>query len=427
MWNKIYFPIADILVDEKLVGGLGNIIIAGCYFLISIFLFGDLWRNRKAGVNWLTILIGSLLVVCSVSYFLPKTITASENNLLLGQFLGNWVGLLPAIAFFILYQRYQLLLKSTPTIESQQELEQKLWETTEKLQQESQCLQEANANLEKLQLHLTQIERLTILGQLVSGIAHEINNPINFIYGNLPYLEEYTQGLLKVIDAYQESYPTNIDIEKAIEEADLNYVRSDFPYIIDSIKTGADRIRELVQNLRNFYRTDESQMRLADINLGIESSLLLLYNFSKNKVQIIKQLSELPPVECYINQINQVFLSLVAKAINVLLELENTSQDLKQKQIIISSKTIDNDYVAITITNLNVEFAPEVKEQLFEPVFNPKFLGIGTGLGLSISHRIITEVHHGKIYCQSKSGKGTIFTVELPISQMRKTQPREAA
>ncbi|MBE9227546.1 histidine kinase [Phormidium sp. LEGE 05292] len=413
MWDTICFPIAYILVDADLVGGLENIIIAGCYFVISLLIFGDLWGYRKVAVNWLNILIASLFLIGSISYIFSKITIASDNNFVLGQMVGNWLELVPAIAFFIVYQRYQSLLNSTPTIESKQELEQRLREATEKLQQQSQSLQEAQTNLEKIHGHLAQIERLTILGQLVSGIAHEINNPINFIYGNLPYLEEYTQGLLKVIDVYQEIHSANVEIEKVREEVDLDYVRADLPYIIDSIKVGADRIRELVQNLRNFYCSNESKMRLSDINVGIESCLLLLYNLHKNKIEIIKDLDELPPVECYIEQINQVFLTVLGKAINTLLESKNNSDDLNLKQITINSKNIGNDYILIEIF-MNAE----IKERIFEQTFTPKLIGIGTGLGLSISHRIITEVHQGNLYCKYKLGEGTTFTIELPINQV---------
>ncbi|MFB2835506.1 sensor histidine kinase [Floridanema evergladense] len=406
MSNTIFFSIAHILVDTKLSGGLENFIIACCYFLISVLIFGDLWRNRKVAVSRLTILIASLFLIISGTYIFPKITIAIEKIFI----LGNWVEIVPAIAFFLIYQRYQFLLNSTPTKESNQELEQRLREATEKLQQQSHSLAEAQANLEKIQLHLAKIERLTILGQLVAGIAHEINNPINFIYGNLPYLEEYTQGLLKVVEVYQENYADNLEIEKVKEEVDLDYVRSDFPYIIASIKLGADKILELVENLRNIYGADDSQMKPANISRGIESSLLLLYNFYKNKIEIIKQLEELPLVKCYINQINQVFLTLLGKAINTLLESEPNSDNLAEKQIIVKSKKISNDRVAIQIS-LNAE----VKERIFEPIFHPKL--IGTGLGLSISHRIITEVHQGNIYCHSKSETGTTFTIELPINQ----------
>lgn len=412
MWNTICFPFAQILVNAELVGGLENTIIAGCYFLISVLMFRNLWRNKKVEVNWLTILTASLFLIGSTSYIFLKITRGSESNIVFGRMVGNCVELVPAIAFFMVYQRYQFLLNSTATSESKQELEQRLREATEKLQQQSQSLQEAQANLEKIQVHLGQIERLTILGQLVSGIAHEINNPINFIYGNLPYLEEYTQGLMKVIDVYEESFSANVEIEKVREEVDLDYVRSDFPYIINSIKLGADRILELVQNLRKISGSDESKMRGANINVSIENSLLLLYNFYKNKIEIIKHLDELPPVECYINQINQVLLTLLGKSINALLESQNNCQDCEPKKIIISSKTISDDAIAIQIF-LNAE----IKERIFEPVFTPKLIGIGTGLGLSISHRIITEVHQGNIYCQCKSEVGTTFTIELPIDQ----------
>lgn len=410
MCNTICFPIAYILDRVEIVGGLENIIIASCYFFISLLIFADLWHYRKLSINWLSILIASLFLIGSGSYIFPKLIIATESKLLVNDIAGNWVGLLPAIAFFIIYQRYQLLLQATPPNESKQELEQRLQETTENLQ-------EAQANLEKVYRHFNQVERLTILGQLVSGVTHEINNPINFIYGNLPYLEEYTEGLLKVIDVYQKNYPANLEIEQLMEEVDLDYVRSDFPYIIDSIKVGADRIRELVQNLRNFYRSDESQMKGADINLGIESSLLLLYNHYKNKIQIIKELNELPLVECYVTQINQVLLTVLGKAISTLLETENNYQASNTKQIVIHSKKNSNDSVIIQIY-LN----REIRESNFEPIFDFKSIGIGTGLGLSIAHQIITDVHQGNLYYQSKLGEGTTFTIKLPINQLSKNQ-----
>lgn len=409
MWNTIGFPIAQILDDVEFAG-LENIIIACCYFFISLLLFADFCHHRKIIINWLTILIASLFLIGSGSYIFSKLIIATESKLFVNDITGNWVGLLPAIAFFIIYQRYQLLLHATPPNESIQELEERLRETAEKLE-------DAQANLEKVYSHLTQVERLTILGQLVSGVTHEINNPINFIYGNLPYLEEYTEGLLKVIDVYQQTYPANLEIKQLMEEVDLDYLRSDFPYIIESIKVGADRIRELVQNLRNFYRSDESQMKGADINLGIESSLLLLYNHYKNKIQIIKELNELPLVECYVTQINQVLLTVMGKAISTLLETENSYQASNTKQIVIHSKKTSNDFVIIQIY-MNTE----IRETIFEPIFDFKSIGIGTGLGLSIAHQIITEVHQGNLYYQSKLGEGTTFTIKLPINQVSKSQ-----
>jgi len=407
MWNTIGFSIDHILDDVGFAGGLENIIIACCYFFISLLLFADFWHHRKIIINWLTILIASLLLIGSGSYIFLKLVLATESKFLVNAIASAWVGLLPAIAFFILYQRYQFLYQATFTNEAKPELEERLRETTEKLQ-------EAQANLEKIHRHLTQVERLTILGQLVSGIAHEINNPINFIYGNLPYLEEYTEALLKLIDVYQENSAINLEIEKIREEVDLDYLRSDFPYIIESIKVGADRIRELVQNLRSFYRSDESQMKGADINLGIESSLLLLYNHYKNKIQIIKELNELPLVECYVTQINQVLLTVLGKAISTLLETENKCQISNPKNIVIYSKKNGNNFVIIQIS-INTE----VKESIFEPIFDFKSINIGTGLGLSLSHQIITEVHQGNFYYESNLGEGTTFTIKLPINQVR--------
>lgn len=296
-----------------------------------------------------------------------------------------------------------------PASASNGELQQELADTTQQL--------EATASeLEQIQNHLLQMEKMSMLGQMVSGIAHEINNPINFIYGNIPYIEEHVQDLLEVIDVYKEACPpNNEDVEEIEEEVDLEFILEDLPRILGSVKVGAERIRELVLNLRSFYRHDEASMKESDINEGIDTTLVLLYNRYKGNIDVVKNFGEIPPVECYINQLNQVFMNMISNAIDTL--LEHPRPEGEKRKIEISTQRAGDDRISVSITDNGAGIPPEVKARLFEPFFTTKPIGVGTGLGLSISRQIVVETHGGWIECDSTPGEGTSFTVELPISQ----------
>jgi signal transduction histidine kinase len=269
------------------------------------------------------------------------------------------------------------------------ELEQKVAELTQELQDKDQCLFEALAEMQRMKEHLVQMEKMSMLGQMVSGISHEINNPINFIYGNLPYVEEHVEALLKVLQAYQSAYPTRSSaVEEALLEAELDFVLEDLPRIVESMKLGADRIRELVLNLRNFYRLDEAQMKPADLNAGIESTLVLLHNRYKQKIEIVRQFGNLPPVECHINQLNQVFMNLICNAIDTLQAKEASHGCCVPKQIAIVTEALSADRVSISISDNGLGMPPDVLARVFEPFFTTKPMGVGTGLGLSISHQL---------------------------------------
>ncbi|MCT7977162.1 sensor histidine kinase [Laspinema olomoucense] len=310
------------------------------------------------------------------------------------------------------------------------ELEQKVAQLTQQLTDQDKQLQDSLQELHRLQQHLLQMEKMSMLGQMVSGISHEINNPINFIYGNLPYVEEHVEDLFKVLEAYQEGYPDNAEaVEEILEEVELDYVLEDLPRIMGSLKVGAERIRDLVLTLRNFYRLDEPDMKVADIQEGLESTLVLLNNRYKQNIEVVCEFGKLPKIECYINQLNQVFMNLINNAIDALEEPDNSAtaggekleRQPGKRKIIITTEALENNQVAITISDNGPGMSPDVENRVFEPFFTTKAMGVGTGLGLSISKKIIEENHHGKIVCTSQPTQGSTFRIELPVSQ-----PKEA-
>ncbi|MGA7934552.1 MAG: ATP-binding protein [Kovacikia sp.] len=322
------------------------------------------------------------------------------------------------------------------------ELQQRVDRQEQELERQNQRLSESRGQSQQSYRHLMQMEKMAMLGQMVAGISHEINNPINFIYGNLPYVEEHVQGLLKVLQVYQEVYPGDaVAIQAVLEEVELDFLLEDLPRIVNSMKLGTDRIRELVLTLRNFYRLDEAEMATADLHEGIEGTLLLLQHRYKQGIEIIKEFGEIPPVECHINQINQVFMNLLSNAIDALEEAmvsdqwamddgrqesesmsqeSATPQDPDQRRsptIRIQTECLEKEHVRITISDNGPGIPLEAQAHLFEPFFTTKPMGVGTGLGLSISHQIVTETHGGQISCHSTLEGGTAFVVELPISQ----------
>lgn len=313
---------------------------------------------------------------------------------------------------------------------------EKVIEFVEKLEQSNAELvekaQENQQELERLKSNMLQMEKMAMLGQMVSGIAHEINNPINFIYGNLPYVEEHVGDLFEVLETYDEAYPEKVeDVENILEDIDLEYIQDDLPRIVKSLKTGSERIRDLVINLRNFYRRDEATMKPGNLHEGIESTLILLNNRYKQDIEVIKEFGKIPEVECHINQMNQVFMNVISNAIDCLLaqkeaekeaESESESKEAikpsgKKRRIAIATKCLESNRVAISITDNGPGMSDEVKNRVFEPFFTTKAIGLGTGLGLSISREIVEKTHHGSLSCVSAVGEGSTFTIELPIAQ----------
>ena len=291
----------------------------------------------------------------------------------------------------------------------------------EKLQQQKKLLETALKELQKTQTQLIQTEKMSSLGQLVAGVAHEINNPVNFIYGNLIHVNENVQTMINLLHLYQEVYPHPPQkIQDAIEDSDLDFLIADLPKMLESMKIGANRIRDIVLSLRNFSRLDEAEMKPVDIHDGIDSTLLILQHRLKSKgdraeIIVMKEYGKLPQVECYPSQLNQVFMNIFSNAIDALNARENQS---KQSNFIINIQTnlISSNQVIISITDNGIGIKKEVNQHIFEPFYTTKETGKGTGLGLSISHQII-EKHQGKIECFSRWGEGTTFVITIPISQ----------
>ena len=285
--------------------------------------------------------------------------------------------------------------------------------------QKTEQLSKTLINLKETQTQLIQTEKMSSLGQLVAGIAHEINNPVNFIHANLAHLEEYTGNILKVLSCYQESYPEPSNgVQKLLEEADIEYIAEDLPKLCSSLSIGTKRIQSIVLSLRSFSRLDESDMKPVDIHDGIEGTLLILQHRlktdnSKVTINIVKEYSELPLVQCYAGQLNQVFMNLLANAIDELQSINPASEEDNTKTITITTKNQENDWIKISIKDDGNGITPEVLDKLFDPFFTTKAVGKGTGLGLSISYKII-EKHGGKLYCNSTVGEGAEFIIELP-------------
>ncbi|MBW4563684.1 MAG: PAS domain-containing sensor histidine kinase [Mojavia pulchra JT2-VF2] len=283
--------------------------------------------------------------------------------------------------------------------------------------------------LQETQAQLIQQEKMSSLGQLVAGVAHEINNPVNFIHGNLSPAKEYIENLLKLLHLYQDYYPNRVsEINTFSEEIDLEFLTVDLFKILSSMEIGTKRIREIVLSLRNFSRLDEADMKAVNIHEGIDSTLLILQNRLKAKpdhpeIEIIKEYGNLPLVECYAGQLNQVFMNIIDNAIDAIDNdnFQRSKQDIlsNPSRIIIRTELAKNKAIIRIIDN-GPGMTQEVKQKLFDPFFTTKSVGQGTGLGLSISYQIVVEKHSGVLRCESEIGKGTEFWIEIPLQQEKK-------
>ncbi|WP_427160863.1 GAF domain-containing protein [Aliinostoc sp. HNIBRCY26] len=289
-------------------------------------------------------------------------------------------------------------------------------------QEKAQQLEAALRELQQTQVQLIHSEKMSSLGQLVAGIAHEINNPVNFIYGNINHAREYVKDLLDLVELYKQNYcPPVAEIREFIDAIDLDFLTQDLLKVLNSMNLGAERIRQLVLSLRNFSRLDEDGMKLVDIHEGIDSTLLILQNRLKAKpgvteIQIIKEYGDLPKVVCHAGQMNQVFMNLLANAIDALEDATTDEQENSTPpQIHIQTQLTDHQQVMITIADNGPGMTEEIRDRLFDPFFTTKPVGKGTGIGLSISYQIIVNKHQGKLECISTPGKGAEFIITIPL------------
>lgn len=317
-------------------------------------------------------------------------------------------------------------------------LNQKIEELTQEVQQRQQAqaeLARSHAELTQLlekfqqtQLQLVQTEKMSSLGQLVAGIAHEINNPVNFIYGNLNHAHEYFNDLVGLLKLYEAHYPDPAPaIQDEIEAIDLAFLQQDLNNVLNSMQTGANRICEIVKSLRMFSRLDEAEVKQVNIHEGIDSTLVILQSRLKATTErpaiaVIKEYGDLPLIDCFAGQLNQVFMNLLGNAIDALEESQEQRRAgfmrLEPGQIRIRTEVCRAGWVAITITDNGPGIPEAVAQRIFDPFFTTKPVGQGTGLGLSISYQIVTEKHGGRLSCTSALGKGTTFTIEIPVQRL---------
>ncbi|WP_159783707.1 PAS domain-containing sensor histidine kinase [Sodalinema gerasimenkoae] len=290
-------------------------------------------------------------------------------------------------------------------------------------QQKTQALENAYRELQETQVQLIQAEKMSSLGQLVGGVAHELNNPVSFVYGNLAHVADYAQDLLHLLNRYQDIYGTSdAAIADCIEEIDLDFLMEDFPKTINSMKVGAERIRDIVKSLRTFSRLDEADFKEVNLHENLDSTLLILQNRLNGRggtpeIEVIKDYGNLPKVACYSGLLNQVFMNLLINAIDAIEEqrhcgVADRTSDYHGRLVL--STRLEGEMISIQIEDNGIGILPQVQEKIFNPFFTTKPIGSGTGMGLSTSYQIITQNHKGQLYCTSVPGQGSCFMIRLP-------------
>ncbi|MEH2014003.1 ATP-binding protein [Nostoc sp.] len=288
---------------------------------------------------------------------------------------------------------------------------------------QTQRLQQALHELQLAQTQLIQSEKMSSLGQLIAGVAHEINNPVNFICGNLRYVAEYAQDLLHLLEKYQKFLPiAPPELESELDNIDLEFIMQDLPKLLNSMKLGTSRIVEIVQSLKNFSRHDEAEMKAVNIHDGIDGTLMILHHRLKADVhrpaiEIVKDYAKLPLIECYPGQLNQVFMNVLANAIDALEEgMGNEEISPPTAQITIRTAVLDHHSVVIRIADNGPGMKEEIIHRIYDPFFTTKDVGKGTGLGMAISYQIVVDKHGGILKCRSQPGEGTEFWIQIPVN-----------
>jgi two-component system, NtrC family, sensor kinase len=340
----------------------------------------------------------------------------------------------------------ELLQANTDLQQALQSVEQQVTDRTIELTHANESLENTLAQLQHTQTQLVQAEKMSSLGQVAAGIAHEINNPVTFIQGNLRHVNEYVQGLLQLTHQYQQDYPaTTPQIQAILENLDVEFIAMDLPKILASMTVGTERITTIVQALRTFSRLDEAELKNISLKDSIESTVLILNSRLKlnngDSIEINQEYINLAKIECYAGQFNQVLMNLIANSIDALKEsskfalynqlsssmpicghnlLPQEVECLQYQQsprIWIWAETIDAAKIEIRVMDNGVGIPEKIQSRIFDPFFTTKPVGKGTGMGLSTSHQIITKLHGGQLECRSRPGWGTVFAIQVPIHQ----------
>ena len=359
-----------------------------------------------------------------VTYIAHKATAEANFDLQAPVTTQDEVGIL-ALAINQLIGRVQQLLKDQQHANEKlehynQTLEQRVQERTQELHDKNEFLQDTLRKLQRTQAQLIQAEKMSSLGQMVAGVAHEINNPVNFIFGNLTHAKEYLEDILNLLHLYEQEYPTPTPaIQTEIEAIELDFLEEDLLKLFGSMRVGADRIQEIVKSLRNFSRLDEAEIKTVDIHEGIDGTLMILQNRLKAKpeypaIEIVKKYGTLPQIDCYPGPLNQVFMNLLANAIDA---LEHKRLDRRETARIEIHTEAIGDRISIRIRDNGTGIPNSIRSKLFDPFFTTKPVGKGTGLGLSISYQIVVDKHDGSLQCRSNPSEGTEFAIELPVRQ----------
>jgi PAS domain S-box-containing protein len=334
--------------------------------------------------------------------------------------------------FVLLNQKIDELAKEVQRRKQAEEALKKANQELEiRVEERTTALQETLNELQLTQTQLIQAEKMSSLGQMVAGIAHEINNPVSFIHGNLHHAYKYTHDLLKLVQIYQQFFPnTPLEIQQELEEIDLDFLIQDITKLFRSMKVGTERIQEIVKSLRNFSRLNEAEFKQVNIHEGIDSALMILEHrlqarHEYSEIKVIKKYSQLPNITCYPGQLNQVFMNILANAIDALEALALNSQTTDNQkltnnnlQIQIKTELINEKWIAVSIADNGLGINEQVHLKVFDPFFTTKPVGKGTGLGLSVSYQIIVEKHGGQLSCFSVPGKGAEFVIKIPVNSI---------
>ncbi|MDF5721930.1 MAG: MASE1 domain-containing protein [Rhizonema sp. PD37] len=438
-----YFPVNSsrlrlwlVVVEPVLLTGLviviGKVAFGKGYhleYMLIPMLIWSAFRLGQSGATLLTFIVAAIAVIATVNGkggFVSQNL--NQSLIQLQSFIGV-ITLTILVLTATIAERTQaetkLRLAFAELARTNETLEVRVQQRTEELNEKNTTLKQTLQTLKQTQLQMLHSEKMSALGQMVAGVAHEINNPINFIDGNLTYVSEYIQDLLRALQAYQQHYPNPPQaLHAELDKLELDFLQEDLTKILESMTIGTERICTIVLSLRNFSRLDEAELKAVDIHQGIDNTLVILHHrlqatAAHPEIQVIKEYEQLPLIECDAGSLNQVFMNLLSNAIDALLESNEGRlfQDIfaNPNTIWIQTRRIDTNQVMIMISDNGTGIPEEISSKLFDPFFTTKPVGKGTGLGLFMSYQIVTDKHGGNLWCDSKLGQGTKFVIEIPI------------